>query len=172
MKTNFSRKFIDKEIETKCDEIIEYYNSNKNIHLDKKTTIMFVKYLFSVFSYELPSPLEFNEICDVNIFHIEETEPIEIKKSGKTKYTPKAKVNNNDLCFWTRNCKNHIELLCKTRYYETVNELMFIYEDIGDRAYSICNDNSDRYISEICFNSEKYYKMGMAVQKRMKYLTL
>lgn len=36
MKTNFSRKFIDKEIETKCDEIIEYYNSNKNIHLDKK----------------------------------------------------------------------------------------------------------------------------------------
>ena len=169
MKTIFTRKYVDKEIETKCDEIIEYYNSNKNIHLDKKTTIMFVKYLFSVFSYELPSPLEFNEICDVNIFHIEETEPIEIKKSGKTKYTPKAKVNNNDLCFWTRNCKNHIELLCKTRYYETVNELMFIYEDIGDRAYSICNDNSDIDISEKFVSiAKKYYKMGMAVQKRMK----
>lgn len=105
MKTNISRKYNDKEIETKCDEIIEYYNSNKNIHLDKKTTTMFVKYLFSVFSYELPSPLEFNENCDVNIFHIEETEPIEIKKPGKPKFTPKAKVNNNDLCFWTRNCK-------------------------------------------------------------------
>ena len=65
--------------------------------------------------------------------------------------------------------KNHIELLCKTRYYETVNELIFIYEDIGDRVYSICNDNSDIDIS-VKFVSivKKYYKMGMAVQKRMK----
>ena len=36
MKTIFTRKYVDKEIETKCDEIIEYYKSNQNIHLDKK----------------------------------------------------------------------------------------------------------------------------------------
>lgn len=49
--------------------------------------------------------------------------------------------------------------MCKSKKFETVKEIIFIYKDIGERAYSICNDNYDLYISEIYLQSEMLFKM-------------
>ena len=35
-----------------------------------------------------------------------------------------------------------------------MKEIIFIYKEIGERAYSICNDNFDSYISEIYLKSD------------------
>lgn len=64
----------------------------------------------------------------------------------KKKITKKTKVKKEDNDFWTRNCKNNIQILCKSKYIETVNEIIFMYNDIGPYVYSICNDNYDKYI--------------------------
>ena len=91
------------------------------------------------------------------MFHPEEVNPIEIKSndSKNEKKSKKRKVKNDDLTFWTRNCKNEIQLLCKTKYYETINEILFIYSSLKERAFSICNDIYEIYLGEIYMQSEK-----------------
>lgn len=56
--------------------------------LELKSTSVFINHLFSIFSYQLPDPLEFNELRNMNDLQIEECSPIEIKK----KKTSKAKL--------------------------------------------------------------------------------
>lgn len=155
MKINFSQKYNDTEIFKMCKEIIESFNFKEKTKLDKESTSVFIKHLISTFSYVLPDPLEFDEKYDQNEFQLEECAPIEIKKTNTSKTKIKAKVKNDDLTFWLRNCKNHIQVLLKTRYYETVNEITFIYDNIGDRVFSICNDNFELFLSEIYTNSVK-----------------
>lgn len=112
------------------------------------------KILKSIYSSE-----EFNEFknansidienCDKNELQIEESSLIEIKKKKASKPKLKVKVNNDNLAYWLRNCTNSIQVILKTRYYETVNEIFFIYEKIGDRTILICNDNFEKYLSDI-----------------------
>lgn len=109
----------------------------------------------TLFTYRLPKYLEFNEDYSENSIQIDKVKPIEIKKADRSGPKKNGKVNNNDLQFWTRNCKNDIQKLCKKKYYETINEIIFIYKDIGNRVYSICNDNYDIFMSEIYLESEK-----------------
>lgn len=68
----------------------------------------------------------------------------------------KEKVSTDDLTFWTRNCSNAIEILCKTKYYVTVNELFFIFKKISAREYSICNNNYEKYLGEIYLHSHQF----------------
>ena len=164
LKINFSHKHEDKEIAKKCKEIIEYYDLKEKKKLELKSTSVFINLLFSIFSYQLPDPLEFNENCDKNELHIEESSPIEIKKKKTSKPILKVKVKNDDLTFWLRNCSNNIQMTLKTRYYETVNEIFFIYEKIGDRAFSICNDNFEKYLSEIYSTSAEIIESKQDIQ--------
>ena len=158
MKINYSKNFSKEQIDQKVLEICNYYSKSVKINLDKNTTFSFIQKMLTIFCYRLPDPLEFNEDYTKNQFHCEETAPIVIKNNS-TKFTKrKEKVKIDDLSFWTRNCVNDIQLLCKSKYYETVKEIIFIYKDIGERAYSICNDNYDLYISEIYLQSEMLFQ--------------
>ena len=152
--TCYNKMYNDDDIESKCEILIQNYSSEHSINLEKMTTFSFIRYLLTLFTYNLPNFLEFNEDYSENSIQIDEVQPIVISKADKSRPKKIEKVNNSDLQFWTRNCKNDIQKLCKTKYYETVNEILFIYKDIGQRVYSLCNDNYDIFMSEIYLQSE------------------
>lgn len=152
---NYSIEYTDADIQKIVDEIIKFYSQLGQI-LDTSSAFDLIKKAIFSLSYKLPDFLEFKEEYDRNEFHIEEAKPIEISNANIVKVNlSKIKVKKDDLTFWTRNCTNDIEILCKTKYYETVNELLFIYKQIGPRAYSICNDNYEKYLGEIYLHSQK-----------------
>lgn len=154
----YSIEYTDGEIQKKVDEILQFYSKLEQI-LEPTSTFDLIKNVVTFLSYKIPDLLEFKEEYDQNEFHIEETKPIDIPNTrflNGISSIIKEKVSTDDLTFWTRNCSNAIEILCKTKYYETVNELFFIYKKIGARAYSICNDNYEKYLGEIYLHSHQF----------------
>lgn len=155
MPLNYSIEYTDGEIQKTVNEIIQFYSKLGQI-LDTSSVFDLVKKVIFSLSYKLPDFLEFKEEYYQNEFHIEEAKPIDISNANIVKNNlSKIKVKKDELTFWTRNCTNDIEILCKTKYYETVNELLFIYKQIGARAYSICNDNYEKYLGEIYLHSHQ-----------------
>lgn len=153
--THFNKTYDDEEIDNKNHILIQYCKSEHNITLDKKkNTFSFIKFLLTLFTYLFTKYLEFSEDYSENSIQIDKVKPIEIKRADRSRPKKMGKLTIMICSFGLETAKTISKNYVK-KYYETINEILFFYKDIGNRVYSICNDNYDIFMSEIYLESEK-----------------